>query len=72
MKAKFTGLLLAAVLAVSHETASAQVPVAPSPTPISEEAEVDSGLSTAWMLAVLGAGVLAFGVGGAAIARRGR
>lgn len=31
-----------------------------------------AGSSNAWLLAVLGAGVLAFGVGGAAVARRGR
>lgn len=70
--AKFIGLLLAAVLAVSVESASAQAPSAPLPTPISEEVPADSGSSTAWLLALLGAGVLAFGLGGAVVARRGR
>lgn len=43
----------------------------PKPPPTGAGLESDGG-SSAWMLAILGAGVLAFGAGAAAVARRGR
>lgn len=54
-------------------SASASPSGSATPKPPTTGAGLESdGSSNAWVLAILGAGVLAFGVGGAAVARRGR
>ena len=52
-------------------SASASPSATPKP-PVTGAGTASDGSSNAWLLAILGAGVLAFGVGGAAVARRGR
>jgi hypothetical protein len=51
-------------------------PVAPTPTPrpprVGDSAVIDGGASASWLFVIAGLGILAFGVGGAAVARRAR
>lgn len=55
----------------SASPTSGSATATPKP-PVTGAGTASDGSSNAWLLAILGAGVLAFGVGGAAVARRGR